>query len=95
MKTPKTKKPKKDIDIFIDGKKTDVLIQRINGKWIIDIDGQKRDVRFEKEGKKIDFEFDGINTDIQIEKDENGIDVDVQTNKNWLLKTLKFFRIIK
>ena len=41
-------KPKKDIKVHIDGKKTDVTVTREGGKTTIEVDSDKLDVLLEK-----------------------------------------------
>lgn len=42
------KKPKKDLNLHIDGKKVDVNVTRKDGKVTIELDSQKLDVLLEK-----------------------------------------------
>lgn len=86
---------RKDLDIKIDGKKLDIHIKRENGTFTVDIDGEDKDLYFEKNGKFYKVIYDSENLDATIETDADGVDVDVVTNKLWILKLLRFFRVIK
>ena len=60
-KKPRKKRVKKDLDITIDGKNTDVHITRKDGVTDIDIDGKNIDVSIQKDkdGIDVDIKSDG------------------------------------
>ena len=91
----KRKAKRKDLNIFIDGAKTDVKIIRENGRFILDVDSEKVDFTFSKDDETQSFILDTEHVDIQAEKTAKSWDVDVQTQKPFILKLLKFLRVVK
>jgi len=58
-KTARKSKPKKELDISIDGKKVDIDIDReTNGDLEVNIDAQKFDAKYTRKGDKVSIEVD-------------------------------------
>ena len=58
-KQARKSKPKKELDISIDGKKVDIDIDRdANGDLEVNIDAQKFDAKYTRKGDKVSVELD-------------------------------------